>query len=377
MNKTDQYFATDKDIHDLLYSAKQRITENVLHELSRDRGIFYSHKESRETLSNKISLLSHDYNDVIGIIERRDSSRRNERTTSITLNINLTPEEIKDAINEYRQTTPNEVVTSFQKSTTEVNLNITYDEYDYSKTRLIQRQQKEASIEFLQKDGKTFIRIPATEKARVIVEDLKNKISSKKKQEIPSEEIELSALTQAEERTTFFMKLIRSLPNYNLLTVSKLRVATSTSTSTSGADDEIDIEEDDNSDASSEMLSIVKHIALSGENLMASPIYQDLKDRGYFITSITWRCKQTAEPYTVMQFEAGFEDRQQAKKFRYGITGALRHQNGAYTKTLRPVTASEKEGLFDVIEEAARSVLNELITAKNVTTITPALKATQ
>jgi len=228
MTEHQQYFATDKDIHDLLYSAKQRITETVLHELARDRGLFYSARETRETLVDRLSLLGHDYQDVIGIIERRESSRRGERTTSVTLDVSLTGDELKEVIAEYRQETPKEGVTSFQKSTNEFILNVTYDEYDYSKTRLIQRQQHDATIEFLQRDGKTFVRIPATEKARVIVDSLKEKIASKKKQEVISEEIELSALTEAEDRTAFFMQLICSLPDFNLMTVSRLRVASST-----------------------------------------------------------------------------------------------------------------------------------------------------
>lgn len=37
----DHLSANDKEIYDLLTSGKQRLTENVLHELARDWGIFY------------------------------------------------------------------------------------------------------------------------------------------------------------------------------------------------------------------------------------------------------------------------------------------------------------------------------------------------
>lgn len=238
-------------------------------------------------------------------------------------------------------------------------MSITYDEYDYSKTRLIQRQQRDATIEFLQKDGKTFVRIPATEKARAVVDSIREKISSTKKQEVPSEEIELTALTEAGDRTAFFMQLIQSLANFNLITVSRLRVASSTASQVD-EDDGIDIE-DDAAEASEEMLSVVRNIALNGENLMASPIYQDLKVRGYYITSVTWRAKQAMDPYTIVQFEAGFEDRQQGKRFRYGVHGALRFQHGAYTKTLRPVEAGEKDLLLGMLEDTARKVLSILL----------------
>jgi len=50
------YFATNKEIHDLLYSAKQKVTEGTLHELLRDRGIFCSPQESRDALVNRKRL---------------------------------------------------------------------------------------------------------------------------------------------------------------------------------------------------------------------------------------------------------------------------------------------------------------------------------
>ncbi|MGV8822726.1 hypothetical protein [Methylibium petroleiphilum] len=362
MTDGQQFFATDKDIHDLLSSAKQRITENVLHDLARDRGLFYSSKESRDTLVERISLLGHDYKDVVGIIDRRESARRGEKTTSVTLDVPLTIDELKEVIAAYRADMPKEDVTSYQRSTTEFVMNLTYDEYDYSKTRLIQRQQREATVEFLQKNGKTFLRIPATDKARAVVDKLKEKIAAKKKQEVPSEEIELTVLNDADERNAFFMMLIQSLPDFNLMTVSRLRVASSIAAQ---IDDEDGIDLEHEAAVEAEMLSVVQNIALNGQNLMASPIYQDLKARGYYITAVSWRSKQAMDPYTVVQFDAGFEDRQQGKRFRYAVHGALRFQHGAYTKTLRPVEPTEKDMLFSMIEDTARKVLKDLVANKS------------
>jgi hypothetical protein len=47
IKNTLQYCATDKEIHDALMSAKQKIGEKVLLELAKDRGIFYSAKDTR------------------------------------------------------------------------------------------------------------------------------------------------------------------------------------------------------------------------------------------------------------------------------------------------------------------------------------------
>ncbi|WP_147363627.1 hypothetical protein [Burkholderia pseudomallei] len=107
--------------------------------------------------------------------------------------------------------------------------------------------------------------------------------------------------------------------------------------------------------------------ALTGENLVASEMYQELKEKGFFITSITWRARQTVDPYSIVEFDAGFEDKQAAKRFRYSVHGALRFKNGSYTKHIRPIDDVEKAQLLDMIEGTARKVLAELLAKASAT----------
>lgn len=357
------YFATNKEIHDLLYSAKQKITESVLHELLRDRGIIGSPKESRERLAEYLSMLPHDYSDVCGILERREVKGRAEKTSSMTLKVALSAQDLKEVVADYGKEETKEEVRSFKKSEDTFVMDVTYPEYDYSRTRLLQRQDRDASITFVQKDGLTEVRFPATEKSRTIVEKLKQRIEQKKKQVVDTEEIELSKLQTPEERTNFFTTLITSLPNFTLVTVSRLRVA-----SPKLKDDDIEGDEDDLSEAEEVMLGVVKNVALTGENLEASPLYQQLKEKGFFITSITWRAKQSVSPYTIIECDAGFEDGLEGRNFRYSIRGALRFKNTAYAKTLKAVEGAEREGILNLMEKAARSVLNSLIEAAEAKT---------
>jgi hypothetical protein len=348
------YFATNKEIHDLLYSAKLRITESVLHELLRDRGIFYSLNESREVLVERLSLLPHDYLDICGVIERREQKPRGEKTATVTFDVVLSPQDLKDIIAEYKEEETKEKVGSFKKSESEYTMNVTYSEYDYSKTRLIQRQERDAAFEFVQQNGRTEVRLPATEKARSIVEKIRVKIEAKKKQVVSANEIELTDLS-ADDRTSFFMKLISSLPHFPMLTVSRLRVAHA---DIPDADSGIDLEEDDTAaEAAQQMLSVVRNVALTGENLVASPMYKDLREQGFYVTSITWRARQDVIPFTIVECDAGFEDKQAAKKFRYSVHGALRFKNAAYTKNLQSVNDGERAAVLAMIEQTARIVL--------------------
>jgi hypothetical protein len=89
-------------------------------------------------------------------------------------------------------------------------------------------------------------------------------------------------------------------------------------------------------------------------------MFQELKQNGFFITAITWRARQNVHPFKIIECDAGFEDGQAGKKFRYSIHGALRYNSGAYTKNLRPLENVEKSNLLTTLERAARSVLADL-----------------
>lgn len=360
-DKLQHYVATDKEVYDLLASGKQKITEPVLRELARDRGIFYSPNEPREALVDHLSMLPHDYHDITGIIQRREHGARREKTTSLKLNIALTIDEIKEVVGAYKAEAGNtEKVTSHQRGSDGFVMNIEYDEFDYSRTRLIQRQRKDAGIEFVVKGSETTVRMPATEKGKMVVEALKNKIESKRKTEIAAEEIELTGLRTAEERTSFFTELISKMPGYRQVTVTSLKVA-SGFFGEDGEATQIDLEEDDEAEAVRvEMLTVVRQVAISGENLVASPVYQELRNRGFFITSVTWRSAQTAHPYNLVQFEIGFDNPHEGKGFRYSVRLAPRLLTGEHAKNLRPVPPEEKGQLFELIETTARSILSHL-----------------
>lgn len=360
----NQFFATDKDIFDLLASAKQKLTDGVLREIARDRGLFFSPSDSREELADALSLLPFTLNELVDLMDRRETSRRNEKTTTITLDASLEADDIKAAIKEYQEEVgPTEKVDSHLKGTDEVVLNVQYDEMDYSRTRLIQRQRHDATIKFLQQNGKTVVRLPASEKSQRIVENLTSRIESRRKAVVPRETIELDPEFDSDERTTFFTRLISELPGYKLKSVMNLRISPS-GRSDAEAEDEEEFDDDEREAASREMLVIVRSMALTGENLIASEEYQALRKRGFYITSITWRADQTSIPYDAPHLHAEFADGEVGTGFKYSVKGIYRFQEGVYTKTVRPAEDSERERLYGIVETTARKVVKEIREAR-------------
>lgn len=353
------YYATDKEIYDVLMSSKQRINAAIILELAKDRGIFYSTKDSRETLAHNLSLLPHDYNDLNIILDQRENAGRSEKLTSITLNAKLTIEEIKEVAKEYIASSPtDEKATSHQKGSDQYIVNVEYSEIDYSKTRLVQRTQKTAGIEFHVEGDKTLIRMPSNSKAKEITNSLKHRLDGKKKIEIPVNLIELSDFSTSNERTRFFTELISTLYGFKLDNVTNVKVESMKNEET---DDELELEDDQNKEeAKQDALALIRNVALKGESLLASEEYQSLQNKGFFITSIIWRSKQMKTPYSIIEFEAAFEEPEEGKGFKYSVRGALNFIDGEYTKTLRPIDQDIKQELLSLIERTASIAISNI-----------------
>ena len=357
----NQYYATDKDIFDLLMSGKQRLTESVLRELARDRGIFYSPRDTREELVEKLSLLPHDFEYISGLMHRREHKGRGEKTTHLTLKADLSVEEIKAVVTEYQEDVgATEKVTSYQKGSDGYVANVEYDEIDYSRTRLIQRQRHEAEIRFIKKGDKTVVMFPATEKAQRVVATLKEKVEGKRKSVVPQEIVELTGVSDPEGRTTFFTRLISELKGYRLRDVTNLRV--SSGAHEEEGDEEMELGEEKDAIAQHEMLAYVRNMALAGQNLVASDEYQQLRKRGFFITSVTWKAEQTTgSSPDIILFHAEFENGEQGTGFKYAIKGAQRYVDGQHVKTPKPVEEYEREALFSLIHSTSWEILKDLV----------------
>jgi hypothetical protein len=359
------YCATDKEIYDVLMSARQRIHSGVLLELGKDRKIFYSSSDRREDLIHQLSLLPHGYHELNIILEQREHAGRAEKVTSVTFNAKLTVDELKEIAKEYIGESPeDEKVTTFTKGSDQVFVNVKYSDIDYGKTRLVQRTPKEAAIEFHVGEDKTVVRMPANTKAKEVLGKFRAKLEAKRKEEVPLERIEISDFNSSESRTEFFTTLISKLEGFKLDNVTSVKVEP---ISKLASDDDLDLDDDQSKEeAKQEALALVKNVALKGETLLASEEYQSLLKKGFFITSIIWRSKLLTDPFPVVEFEAAFEEPELGKGFKYHVRGALNFSEGEYTKTLRPLETADKEKYLAILEKTASSTVQAIRAKLNV-----------
>lgn len=352
------YCATDNEIFDVLVSSKRSISEAVMLEIARDRGIFYSPKDTREYLAEQLSLLPHDYHDLQFMLEQREHVGRADKITSVTLTAPLTIEDIKEISKEYQKQSPeSENVKINSAGTDRYDVAVHYSEIDHSKTRLIQRKPKVADIEFIVEGDRTTVRMPATVKAKQVFGDLKNLLDGRLKQNLPTQMIELTEFVSADAKTNFFTYLISELPDFKLFNVNNVNVEPVSKVDEGSFDLENDEETEE---AKQEALALVKKVALSGESLLGTEEYQTFRKKGFFITSITWRAKQQSFPYPVVAFSAGFEEPHGGTGFKYSVHGMLNFIEGEYTKTLRPIPEEDKQKLLSLIEKTATNVIAKL-----------------
>lgn len=356
------YCATDKEVFDILMSSKLRMTESVMLELARDRGIFYSTQDLREDIAQSIALLPHGHHDLVLLLEKRDHPGRAEKLTSIVFNETISIDEIKEIVNEYQENSPaDEKVYSRSEGNEKFVMKVHYSDIDYSKTRLAQRRPKEADIEFIIHENKAVVRLPANEKAKYIVSKLKMRLEEKKKKEIKSDLIELSGFSDPDTRTEFFTSLIKDLEGFKLSDVTSVKIESILETGPSDTDLESDFDDDqDKEQAKQEMLAVVKNAAFKGGQLLSSQEYKQLKSKGFFITSIIWRAQHSSSPHEKIECEASFDEPELGKEFKYNVRGVFHFVNGSHNRRSKPPQPAEKQKYLSLIEDAAHKTISAL-----------------
>jgi hypothetical protein len=359
-NRTLLYCATDKEVYDVLMSSKQHFSESALLDLARGRSLILSAADDREALADKLATMIFGYHEIRAIQAVFERAGRGEKTTSFRIKGELSAAEIKEAAAAYgAQVGEEESVVSYSVGPKSVGIDIKYSETDFSKTRLRQRQDKEAHVDFKVEDGYTVVTLPASEKARAVAEGVRTQLNIKREQTFAVEEVDLSGIVDPFLRSKFFTDMITGLSELRLQNVTRVKVDRAEKVQPV-FDDEAPEDEVDTDEASAEMLGVVRAVALDGEDLLSSGEYQSLHQRGFFITSISWSCRRTVSPYQQVDFDAGFEQPALGVGFKYSIKGWYTQKEGEYTKSFRPMPPEEKKRFLNFIENTAIAVFRNI-----------------
>ena len=240
--------------------------------------------------------------------------------------------------------------------TNDFSMDLKYDEVDLSRTRLRQRQHREAALEFKVRNGETVLIYPSNEKVTLVIETLIERARAAKQSPIPVEEVDLSFIKDYDLRTKFFQELMKSVPGFALQDVTQVQVDRKHQDETDNTD-EADDTEDEKKAVEEEIKGIVKDIALRGTSLHTSDEYRRLREQGYFLTSLQWSARRKNSPFEIVQFDAGFDDPFAGVGYRYGVrTWKLALESGMYAKSWATIPAEDKVKLSSLLQQASMTV---------------------
>ena len=360
-----KYYADDKDIHDILSSPK--ISTKCLLAQARQRGIFLSEESPREEIVHYMSKLPFSRPQLQAVMEEVTREDREEKLTTCKVSTGAQLDEVQAAIEKVKEARGEQMREDYvvtQNKEGRLQVKITYSEPDFQKARLIQRREREAVVEIGKgKDG-IEVRHTQNERTDAILTSILAALAPPDVKEKPSRQtIELSGIKNHEHRTQFFINLIGGMEGFQLREVRDLKTDRLAEEPKEGDE----AKDEDQAKADSDQLkAMVRRVALTGENILVSPQYQQLAKDGFFISRVLWTSIETTGKGRVFEFEAEFKDAQNAANFAYQVRGVYtRDGDGEISKTRTELADTEKNQLKDCLEAAAYESVEKVGTLQN------------
>jgi len=327
----------------------------VLHSIAQQRGIYYSATATRDELVTAISRLNFDYQSRQNLLSQAAIKGHQEKVTSSSVTTALSSPLLMKTVQALKQDLEKggDIVSVTQTQDSKIEVNVEYNEMDFSKTRLKQKIEKEAKIE-LSVEGETVkIRRPSNNKANNAVNNLIQKIGNFQNKKIVEEKVDLSEILNPKLRTEFFIELFRKLTGFILVDVYKIKVNRL-------AIGDSDTEDEDLIKAESELSGIVTKATIEGQGLLFSPEFDRLNADGFYICGGVW-IAEVILGHDRVTFDIGFENPKECTGFHFKIG---RIYAGPTTKDgkhrLRPPLAGEIDKYQALIEEESIKAYNKV-----------------
>jgi hypothetical protein len=356
------FFADNKDIFDHL-SASQVFKAAKLRAIAARRGLFLSSRTPREQLCEYLSVLSFDRDQLDELLDATDVAERQRPSTFRVVKLDAEANAIQlaaEALKKVRAEIGEDLQVVSSKSGI-VTVKLTYTELNSSRNRLDQKIVRTAVVELENEGGALRIRSTAGGKAEEVIDELVAGLWQEKGSEEKAPQpikIDLSGIKNASERTQFFYRLFKGMPEFRQGGVSDVRV--SQLSSDDDEDDDTDTLDDEAETAPRRpaqergMRNALRAAVLEGTDLLETPVYQQLQEDGYYVTRATWRARQVTTSLEA-EFEAWFHDGKNAADFRYRVrTVSERNGSGDQGPHVRPGDAKDAE-LTRMLENAAQS----------------------
>ncbi|MEF3698141.1 hypothetical protein [Desulfolutivibrio sp.] len=364
-----KFHITSIDIFAALMAKGRKIGVTGLVNFAKQKCILVSKDEDRELLSEYVSQLPFDFDDIVKLYEIIESDNRREKLSITQVKKTISYDKFQHAIDSLST----QLAISGEKITILSNpdspfLRIIYEypHVDYGKATMLQETIVRDSIEFsLQKKDVTDIRFAANSKCKDLIKKIIDEIEGLESSTIEIDEIDLSHVTDGKRRNDFFFSLINTIPGLVLDDVSGVKIS-NINNSIAIENDLVDTDAEETEPEmfpATELTGFIKDVAIRGKSLLFQKEYLDFVEKGFFISNLVWRSlDKNVEPNIMVEFEAGFADHQQCKNFQYSVKGAyvFKKDKSVFSSTRKPLAEPDKIKYKTKIEQAALKSKREI-----------------
>lgn len=356
------YYADDKDIADFLEANRQQLTGRRLASFVREMGILCPSATPRERVAALLARIPFSWVELDRLGEMTQLADRPERTTYEELRNTVDLATVFSAATELSrpmsESGDDEIVHVDRKKSGAVEVRVQYPAFDRTRSRLLQRTQREVTIKFEHASGGVRIRYPANAKSEEIVERILSRMPNPPTSDARFR-LSLAGMTSPKDRTRFFLELVQGLEGYEVENISRVKALPADAIQ---EPDDIEDEEPDLIEPEkAAFVAKVKEVALRGTLLDQSSQLKALLDSNFFIAGVSWVARQATASGLRVALEAKFSNGSRGEGFEHKLTKVHeRMDGGQFKKTGRAPTEDEKEGIARVVEDSAVSLVNKI-----------------
>ena len=349
-------YLNDQEYYELL--SPKNVGHRDLLRLARRRGLIFGEKCKDTDVRARLAVLPSDWPTINRILETMARPDPEERKTSVHVRNCSDKNDVEELISKtqtQRATQFGEIYVPVKVSPNTMRLEVTYTDVDFSRAVVYQRREKKLWVE-ITKDGPTISFIHnANDRAKQIVETLKAQIDVVDGAPRRDDAISLFGVTNPALRTKFFTEIIRGIEGYKYENTTHLSVDRRLP-KVAGEDQEDNGAEQQNAKKkkADTIKGMVNNLALTGDQVLATELYQDAAASGYYICNICWSCLDKKDSRTHIECVAGFSDPIKADQFTFDVVRRWQYTLESEDREEHiPITPSEKRQLNGLLEATA------------------------
>jgi hypothetical protein len=350
-----KFFATDKDVHDLL----TKLNAESLLQIAKSRGLLLSHNSPKDSVVTYLSRQMFSHPQLLEALKLMEREDKEEKATPSKVDADVDIATVAQAFETVRDNRKDsdERMQITQRPSGELEVKVAYTHLDFSLATLRQRTTRELTF-LVKKSGKILdFSYNNNTKAAELYSEVKSVLKGEDPNQI-TECVSLKGIPEVAKRIQFFFDLMNGIVGFRLRVVRDVKAERMSGFKPEPGDSDAESKE--------QMEDMVKKIALAGGSVWTSPEFRNMIKNGFYVYNAKWLGTQIEGENRTIEFDAGFSTGE-CLDFSVRVLGVYkRNESGDLEKKLTPLDATERESLRSLVQSTAFEAIEK---SKTSTTI--------